>query len=230
MVFENTPVVKSSKTLPDWWKQLPRSKIDFVETPDQLYVPNHKTISNMRNCYGFLEFYKKGLVIENWTDLAIKITKDNYKYYCTTGERPAEHNREQYGKGFKNYHHIKLASPWHFKEKTGVQFLFVESSWSLEDYDFKIVPGVVNFTWNTGTNINIMLPKKDAEYVIPVGLPLMHIIPLSDKTLEHKNHLVTSDELDKIISHSQSSLFGWRKMVSLKKRNEERKSECPFGS
>lgn len=225
-VYEFTPIVKTSKTVPKWWNNLnpfqPKFSFDDLNNKPRSEV-------NMRNCFGFVELYKKGVVLENWTDISIKTTKQDYRYFYRSGLQPEEHSRSEYGEGFRNYHHIKLCSPWIMKEKTGVQFLFLGAEWCLEDYDFKVPPGVLQFDFNVGTNVNIMLPAKENEYQIPIGFPLAHIIPLSEKRFSFKNHLVSENEFKNLKVHSSASFKGWRSITRLVKRNKDReKAKCPF--
>ena len=183
----------------------------------------------MKTCYGFVELFKRGLVIENWCDLAIKTFNNSseVKYIYSFGDNPVPHNKTQYGKGFPNHNHIKLISPWRFREKTGIKFHFAPMLWNLDSYDFIILTGILNFNINLDTNINIMLPKKDNEYIIKIGTPLIQIIPLSESEIIQKNHLITYEEYNQIAKVNKS-YYGWRGIDKIMKRNNERKSKCPF--
>ena len=74
-----------------------------------------------------------------------------------------------------------------------------------------------------------MFPKNDNEFVINIGQPLVQLIPITEKKLNFKNHLIDKNEYDKIhISSEKWSFYGWRKVLQLRKRNKER-GTCPFG-
>ncbi|NOT63707.1 MAG: hypothetical protein HOP19_26130, partial [Acidobacteria bacterium] len=137
--YTYTPIVEAMKTLPDWWKRLPPS------TPlKEMSEENCDT--TMRSCYGFVELYKKSAVIENWTELRITVDPVNgYTPFVTNGHPPVEHPEQQYKGGFKNYFHAKLVSPWLLKAKSCIDFMFVGAECALEDIDWKILPGVMNF-------------------------------------------------------------------------------------
>lgn len=226
-IFQQTPIVRASKVFPDWWKDLPTPKLNFNYDNTEYVSPS--TDSNMRNCFGFLELYKRGIIIESWCDLHIKSSKEEIRYFYSNGKSPGSHNRSQWGEGFKNYHHLKLHSPWFFQEKTGINFLFFGAEWHLEDYDFKIVPGLIRYDLTAGTNVNMMIPAKDTEYFIPMGKPLVHIVPLSDKKIVLKNHLVTTEEFNRKAIQVGGSWHGWRSSIELIYRNRKRNSRCPFG-
>lgn len=220
-IHEYTPIVRASQALPEWWKKLPRNKIEYNFATED-YPSSNIT---MKHCYGFLELYKRGVILESWCDVAVKTTDKNVEFFNSNGEKPISHLRHQWGESFKNYQHLKLISPWIFKEKTGEHFLFMGAEWSLEAYNFKVVPGVVNYDWNTGTNVNLMIPNN-TQFEIPMGQPLAHIIPLSNKELVVKNHLVDSFEYSKVTKISARSFYGWKTIKKLNDRNKERK--CPF--
>jgi hypothetical protein len=223
-VYQYAPIVRASKTFPEWWKNLPSvGPLKMVNGKFDIH-------NNMKKCYGFIELYKRGAVLENWADTHVRVSPETYDYYTTIGETPNVHSPEEYKGGFQNYHHMKLMSPWHFKEKTGLHFLFMGTEWNNE-LPYKVLPGVVEYKNVTGTHVNVMLPKyKDVyEFDFKLGQPLAHIIPLNDDVdVEFKCHLVTLLELNTKILRGSISFEGMRRLVQLDNRNEERKSKCPF--
>lgn len=222
--YKYVPIVKASKTIPEWWKKLPRHRPKFDHSKDFSDITRGK---NMRTCYGFLDFYKRGVVIENWADLSVKVTEESYTYFYSNGAEPKQHPRHQYGEGFKKWHHMKLVSPWWFRETSGKPFIFVGADYCLEDYLFKVLPGVVEFKMNHATNPNCMIPAMVHQFEIPIGAPLLHIIPMVEGELIIRNHLVSLEEIKNIQTNTGASFFGWRSIDKLIKRNETRK--CPFG-
>jgi hypothetical protein len=221
--YEYTPIVRASKTIPDWWKKL--EHVGPLKKENGVYDIEN----NMKNCYGFVELYKRGAVIENWCDIYLNVSQEGYEYYKSYGIAPQQHRREEYKGGFENYHHIKLISPWHFREKTGMHFLFMGAEWAIE-YPVKVLPGVVQYRDNCGTHINMMLPKyhESYDFTLKLGQPLAHIIPLNDDVkVEFKNHLLTEEELKKEMRFGGLSLDGMRGVTDIVKRNNARK--CPFG-
>ena len=220
VAYEFAPLVKATKTFPNWWKKLPANHVSDIDYS--------LTKLNMKTCYGFLELYKRSIVVQNWNDFHFKITPDNgYHWQKSSGPEPQEHPPAQYENGFKNYYHSKLVNPWSVREKTGKHFLFTGSTWSLENYDFLIPPGMLEFSVNSSLNVNIFIPKKKEPYsfFLPIGKPLVHLIPLQEKfKLDIRSHLVTEQELRKI-HFGPSTLRGMKTLLGLK--NEQKK--CPFG-
>lgn len=218
--FEYAPIIRGSKAFPSWWTKLP------LIGPDDINYDLTK--KNMRNCYGFLELYKRSIILPSWADMRFKVTpNDGYSWIKSSGPDPEEHAKAQYEGGFSDYYHSKLSSPWFLKEKSDIKFLFTEATWNLENYDFVMPPGILEFGINSATNVNILIPKKKSEYsfFIPTGKPLVHLIPIADNLkIEIKNHLVTPTEMYKI-SPVPSTLRGIFPLIESKKRQPK----CPFG-
>ena len=225
-VYEYTPIVRATKTYPDYWKELPNSNF-YLEKNNEGILTN-KSIQNLKNCAGLLDFFKKGISIRHWTDMYIETSEEKYDYYLSSCKLPEQHARDQIGKGFENYHHIKLISPWYFREKSGVNFSWIGSEWNLDQYDFKILPAVINFRVNHATNINIMMPKRDSKFTVPVGQPLVTLIPLVDKEVIIKNHLVSESEFI-IPTPAQMYFYGWKTCNKLLQKSEKSDKICPFG-
>lgn len=227
-VYEYAPLTRAVDAVPEFWKSLPNPDPSyFVDDRGTFRVERHSTL---KNCYGFIELYKRGFVLENWSAIAVMVEKNGYKYYYADLDNPQSHPLEQFGNGFNGFFHLKLISPWLIREKTGVKFHFGPTSWSHEKYDFVMPPGVLDFKMNHAAHVNILLrPRPDPyQFVIEFGEPLAHIIPLTDKKIELKNHLVDQLEYDRLKIHTANSFMGWRKVVKLMDRNEQR-GKCPFG-
>lgn len=223
-VYNYTPIVKASKTIPDWWKELPNYEFRLKRDSEKVFV--NDSVQNLKNCYAFLELFHNAISIRHWADIYIETSESNFNYFVSSGQLPESHSIKQIGKGFINYHHLKLSSPWVFREKEGIKFSWFGAQWNLDNYDFAVLPGVINFKINHGTNINLMIPKQKNEYVIPAGLPLVNLIPLTEKKIVVKNHLVSSDEFQKYYYDPLSKYFhGWRTAKKLL----ENEKKCPFG-
>jgi hypothetical protein len=223
--FEYAPIVQTRKTLPDWWKNLPN--LHFASK----FPPSFE--NNMKTCYGFNELYKRGFVLESWSDYKIQVRQDSYEYYYSNFEAPVEHGRVQFEGSFNNHFHLKLNSPWFIREKKGVHFAFIGAEWALDNYDFKVLPGIVEFRHTSQTNVNIMLIKKPDPYIIDIkmGQPLAQLIPLRDDlNYEYKIHLITREEYNKFFPKASGAHFaGVRSPIQLGKRNDKREqSKCPF--
>jgi hypothetical protein len=215
--------------MPEYWKTLENpGPITGIREDGGYFVERHSTI---KNCRGLIELYKRGFIVENWSDISILVEQEGFRFYFSDLEHPKSHPKEQFGTSFKDFHHIKLMSPWLVKEKTGVMFHGAPTLWSHEKFDFIMPQGVLDFKKNHAVNLQILLRKKPKpyEFTIEFGQPMMHFIPISEKKMELKTHLVDYPEFEKMKLHPANSFWGWRKIDKLVKRNEEREGKCPFG-
>jgi hypothetical protein len=229
-VYEYAPVVRAIRAVPDFWKALPNpDPYSGFNDDGTLFVRRDSTL---KNCLGFIELYKRGFIIENWSAIHLFVEQEGFRFYNADLDMPQSHPKSQLGEGFKYFHHLKLISPWLLREKTGVNFVCIPTTWSHEKYDFAMPSGVLDFKLNHAVNINIMLRiyQQPYETTIEFGHPLVHFIPLSEHHLEVKNHLVDQLEYDKLKIHPANSFMGWRRIHKLVRRNEERNNgKCPFG-
>lgn len=196
------PVEKSNKFVPDWWKQIPSIVPAVGKNPE---VPIQRP--TIKKCPGFFNLYNLGFMIPLWSDIAIKTEesgKCSYDYSVSMRApdiAPGEfHSPMQLNYNFKDFIHFKFVSPWLFREKTGVKFLFSEPSWNMENHLNKlhVLPGIADFKTQNASNINVFLPKTDNYFVLEAGTPLVQLIPISEKSIELEIHEVGEEEYRRI--------------------------------
>jgi hypothetical protein len=216
---------KASRFFPNWWKGVP-STINEVTNGGMVVERD-----SIRNCVGFIEWYKRGFVIPLWSDLVLETFDDgSYSYQFAARQSPeiTTHSPSQYGYAINDVIHCKIEPPWRFQEKTGVYFACVEPKWNYLDRDITmdILPGTVEFQINVSANVNVFFPKADQKMFFKHGDPLYHIIPLSEHELELKTHLVSEAEYEKLNSWS-GYVMKFRKNYLAKKKLLNG-SGCPF--
>ena len=201
------PVAKASSFIPKWFTDTPPHYNHTSEHGAQYKVPT------IKRCIGLQDLYKQGFIIPLWSDVTLTIKGDgNYAWMWADKSTVANsHAREQYSKGFNKLLHLKIHSPWIFQEKTGVNFLWNQPTWSQLDLLSSIFtpPAIVNYKYQIGTNINIFFPNTKANIDIVAGQPMAHIIPLSESPIEIKTHVISDNEMRKkaIIYNSSSSFL-----------------------
>jgi hypothetical protein len=235
--YKFTPIVKASKAKPDWYDKVLSPKTSNTKWPqyktdENGYINFDWTLSNrtLKSCPGFHDLYSKGFILENWCDFAVNVIETGITYHYSNGKAPIIHNNDQVEPGFLNHHILKLHSPWIIQTKEDVQFLLTGAQWSLEKFNFHVLPGIVNFHHQTGSNVFITL-RKDVhdQFVIPMGQPLAQFVPLTDKKIKIHNHVVTEEELKTKTYNVTGTSMGWRRTKALVVRNKKRESKCPFG-
>jgi hypothetical protein len=192
-IHEFFPIELATNFYPAWWKSLESS---MKNTNDMGMVVPAPTI---KRCDGIIELYKKGFILPLWSDLIVETTNAGefrYQYSSFENLPIVNHTHAAMGGAFNKFVHMKIQSPWILEEKSGVKFLWQQPSWnSFETLnDLHILPGIVNYKDQGGTHINALISKKNNRLELMANQPLVHIIPVSDRPVIVKNHIVTHDE------------------------------------
>jgi hypothetical protein len=195
-VYEYFPLQAAKSFVPEWWKRIP----GYLELPNSVGI-KIKT-PTMKTCSGFIDLYSQGFIMPLWADLVFETkSSGEYAYQFSNPESAMNnHMSSQFGNQLGNLIHLKIISPWYLKEKSGIKFLLTQPTWNhIKDLnDITIPPGIVNFQSQVVSNVNMFVPAKDARYEIKNNTPLMHIIPLTDDSIEIKHHLVDDKEFNRL--------------------------------
>jgi hypothetical protein len=197
-VYNNHPVQRSINYLPQWWKDLPSDPKTHNEHVG--YVRG----TNMKKCPGFIEYFNKGITIPLWCDLAVTSDQKNIAWQFVSKNFAADiHGSIQSNNAF-NYHHLKLLSPWTIKCKEQIYFLVTESFWnSALDTNFKnnvhCCHGLLEFKHNNASNVNLFFNKVQARYELEAGIPIVQLMPLTEKKIIIRNHHLDPIEASKLI-------------------------------
>lgn len=231
IVHELFPIKPIRDDIPDWFKKLPKSYEIHVNKKvlGEVYTDS----PTIRSCNGINNYYSKGIAIPLWSDLTMLVHKEGFSYYFTDGiSIVTSHPPFQHGNNFQNLGHIKIESPWRFKEKTGVHFIMTEPFYNNNKIlgKYFTAPGILEFKYQHATNINTFFPikenKKEDQVKFQAGDTLAHLIPLSDKNIKIKNHLVTDVEYEKLNVGFNYSSNTYYKNKNIRIQNEKK---CPFG-
>lgn len=220
------PIEKTAKFIPDWFKNLP-STIE-AENKYGLKIP----FSTIKSCPGFLDLYKQGFIIPLWSDFIIETNNDAWRLQFANIKYNVEsHHSNQLSSDFYEYHHVKLISPWTFREKTGVNFIFMNPMWNQVNNwkDYYIVPGNINFKYQNSSNVNMFFPKVESKLHLKVNTPLIHVIPLSDHKIDIKIHIISEADHEKTFAKYQDPCTFLKKYYYNKNIIDETEKKCPFG-
>lgn len=197
-VFNYFPIQETKKTFPKWLKTLKKSYFNSVE--DCLYT--------VKNCPAFVDYFLTGFTLPLWSDLALTVGKngtDAYRWqYSDCRSQIDFHSLDQMGLDIKDYQHFKLLSPWVFSCSEDINFLWSRPSWRFGDMPetVQILDGVVNYKINAATHINMLVKKteKNQNILLSAETPMAHIIPLTERKIVLKTHLVTEEVMNSIMS------------------------------
>jgi hypothetical protein len=187
-VYDFAKIDYAVKFIPEWWKQTPR----LVEG---------KNKPTIKSCPGFVDFYKKGIAIPSWFELEITVfEKDNKNFYSWESSNKDVHTDNshevcQFDKfAGINGQNLKITSPWAFKTKENISFVWSQPTWNLRNLlcNFTLLPANIEFKYQHGTHINYLILNNETEktFNIPALTPLAMLHGLTEKEIKIKNHLV----------------------------------------
>lgn len=179
---------------------------------NRAYVYNYAPVQNTskittkrgkHGCPGHNNNLKAGVTIPLWCDLNLKVgTREDPWWEYQFSDKMSElgaHTFEQLGQSKEDENNLalKIMSPWAFTCDEDIPFLFVGEQMQLLKYNvLEIMQGIIDFKYQASTNVNFIVHLKDkpVELDLPFLLPILKLIPFTEKKIKVVNHLV-SDEL-----------------------------------
>ena len=194
----DNPPAKPSSFIPDWWRRLP-SSID-MSSPSGVTIQ----MPTMRNCTGFMDLHRYGVMIPLWCDINVKIANGKFAWHSASQfdnhSHVATHPEWHYGGHYKELVHFKFVPPWRFREKTGVRFGLAGYPWVFADKfpNIHVLNGVAEFRSQPTAQFNCFAVKRESEYQynFEAGTPLLHLLPLTTLDVVPRVHVVSESEFD----------------------------------
>lgn len=191
--FVNTfsPIEKSSKFIPKWWKKTPKSSMTITE--------NNKIIQNLttKNCPGIIGTFQNGYIVPMWCELLMRVENDRWIYqFSDTMSSIHEHSNDQMIDFHPNYHIVKISTPWMISTSTDVNLIFLDPFYHFPKERNYYVPYGISPLIDKNFKINcfLFIKKEKKEIFIPHGTPLLHIIPITEKKIKFKTEVVKNEE------------------------------------
>jgi hypothetical protein len=203
--------------LPKWYKDSPLNTTKNPRKSDQDYT--------IKACVPFLDSFRSGYIFELWTDLeVIKTKEDGRNFVWGQKEYPLIKTRSEEFHGQmpslpNNFGpQITLSHPLYIKTPPGYSVL-ITNPFNQFDKPLTFLSGIID------TDIHPLFPgnmpfmlDKDFEGVIPIGTPLIQIIPFKrDEWIskENKNLIIEGNRAAKF---SQAKFFGWYRYNAFSKK------------
>jgi len=223
-VFKYFPIDYAEEFYPKWWKDLPKPKLNYdVMSPEK----------NMKTCPGFIKHYKKGFILPMWSDLMIQTNNEfkEYRYQFSDEMSSCEsHENEQFRGFYENSINVKIGSPWLIESEKNIFFTVLPAFWNhAEPLDYKIAIGTVDYYHQHVSHINTFIDGTK-NILIPVGQPMTHTIPLTDRDILINREIISEKEwksakwTNKIEPRRMSFFNDFNKF----KKEKYKKSKCPF--
>lgn len=194
----------ASKFKPRWWYDVP--------TEGEIILPSGIAVKNntIKRCRGFKDYYSNAaIVIPLWDSFILEFNDAGSRFSFAGNDSHMEYQIDiQRGPEYlKDFHQMKLSSPWRFKEKSGINFLFSQAFYNFKDpTKFIMPPAIVNYRYQAATEVNFFVRKPnegDVERLeLEAGHPLVHLTPMSEARVVVKTHVVSNEDLRKVESPS----------------------------
>lgn len=221
-IIKTAPIVPAIKNTPEWWRDLPA----YTEAPDVNY-PVH----TMKHCTGVVDYYAKSIALPLWSELQIEIDERNlYNWQFADMETVAHpHHANIQAPGFlSDYGHIKIISPWLFKTKEEISWVWSHPVYNFPDSnDIVSMPAVVNYKWQRSTNLNVFVNLKQPKKItLKPGQTMALMTPMSDRKVKVVRHLVSKEEFEQLFTGNR--VFTFYNTYNSRKNLVEKFKECPF--
>jgi hypothetical protein len=184
------PAVETRRIIPEWFKTCPKSGFNWSK-----FIPDR----TVRGCPGIINYINSGFVTPLWSDVNIKTNPEQIEWYSAKEDPNVFRYHETLiqSPGFYNNQFIlNTMSPWRIqKRKQDIKIISVFAQYHhSKSLPYSLMQGTVNTKMTTALNFFIAFPKTSATYELKAGDIFIQYIPLSDKQLVIKNHLVSKQE------------------------------------
>lgn len=223
--YELFPLEQANKNMPPWWKFTPtftRMNGDFFDT------------STIKSCRGVIESYQNAISIPMWSDLAVQVNDKNTRtiqfQWADYQSQCESHHQFQWETWIDplQWGHMKIISPWMIHTKDDVRFMMVDPVMNRTNFqDYTFLHGAIDFKHNHSCNVNTMVSFGDTvrDFKLTAGTTLALLVPLSEREVVVKTHLVNKEEYDR----KKIKMFTFNGIYQANRKLAEKKSKCPFG-
>lgn len=222
---EVLPITKLSKSLPDWWRNLPMT-IDTPgpPRPDPRMPPRPLKQITAKHCYAMQEVFKTGYGIPLWADYTISMTPDGRAHAHALGKgKPGDqHGVPQFtGMLSQNSVHFKFHSPWWLIADRPMHFWMCHPFYHQRDpFRFHTMPGAVEYQNQHSTNVNVILPRPnqptDVEFA--AGEMIVYLIPMGEERIDLTVEEVSDADIDRV---NYTKYITLRPLLFNRKRNRQ---------
>jgi hypothetical protein len=220
VIFDHYQISKASDFIPEWFKNAPK------EYDDNIYKS-----STIKRCIGVNKNLTSGFILPMWSQLSIKIRNQQYQWQFSDMKTQCKIHDPLQWNFFVNpneYGHIKIESPHLITSKHEINFLYTKSFWHSKLNNNLLIPsGIVDYKYQHGTHLNMFInTKENNDIFIDQNDPIIQIIPLTEKNIKLKYHLISDEEFRN--KNNLSRFFTHNYQIS-KNLIDKKEKKCPFG-
>jgi hypothetical protein len=176
------PATASSSNIPDWYRDLPK----YINNDKSFKKYENTNNLTVKSCLPVVDSFTMGYTIQLYCDVQVTRPNGNIQFdwnFATNEIQPPVTVRPENDQkvGWKNIYGYEELSfnwmpQWSIKTPKGYSSFFVHPL-NRPDLPFYTLDGVIDTdSWGVAGNHPFLL-KKDWEGIIPVGTPIIQIIP-----------------------------------------------------
>jgi hypothetical protein len=191
---EYFPIDYAQKFVPNWWKKIPSKLYEPSEegVPEEIAKRRSKLLPTMKRCPGFIEHYKRGIILPMWMEIELVVSKGDIDATCSFGD-PNEtfsfHPSHQYGSflDVRKWLHVKIDSPWVISTDKPLNFVYAQPHYNFQDLNNKLfIPNSYDeYQIQHSTEIQMFVNvERDGVINFRPGMPMVHKIPLTEKKIK----------------------------------------------
>lgn len=191
-IKDNSPITEASKVIPSW----------FASMPSEYLVDGFIPSSTVKKCPAIVKNITTGLIMPLWADLAIKVENGQYSWHFANDSCGAEIHPSNQWAAYKDptqYGHLKLISPWKFKTKEDISFIWQQPYLHKLNANIEVMQGIDSYKYFYGTTVNCFLNlQHNYNMLLRHNTPLVQLIPLTEKKVIVENIVVSAEEMKKL--------------------------------
>ena len=213
------PIVPSSKFIPPWWKNTPKSHFNFDE---------FKAIRTVKGCSGIIETFKNGYILPLWSDLAFSHSNEkDWKYqFADQMSTITPHINNQFQNFYTDHSFFKMDVPWLIETSENIKILTLDPFYLTNEPKPYVVPyGFLNTTMVLPLNFFLFV-KKNQQYnhlLLKAGTPLLQIIPITEKPIKFTTEVLSERECKLKFNKTRLYTFAHSGLNSIKILNDRKK-------
>tara|TARA_R110001606_G_C15261338_1_gene638472 strand:- start:77 stop:805 length:729 start_codon:yes stop_codon:yes gene_type:complete len=197
-----TEPIPAKKAIPDWYKNM-NKELSGIRLVDDGSVLKPNQSMSIKACPPIQDYLCTGYILPNITDLWMSYfgkREDGPEYggVPTLDFNYIElHTPEQVeGSNIQGQDVYKILSPWMIKTPPGYSCLFLKP-YFLDTKGINIIPAVVDTDIFHTVNFPFVFESTGKEELIPLGTPLVHVIPFKRESWKKEMVKITDDEYRK---------------------------------
>jgi len=205
-VAEAFPIIEAKNYKPDWTKSAIKDLSERKNKKDFHYDTGRFT--HVSYCPGIFDLFKTGYIVPMWYDVNIKTEKNkpgfswevadknfgalsDMKFIDTHNEKITDFIPKR--KGTSNSI-VKINTPWNVIVPEGLKLLCLPLNYP-DHYDYESTTGLLDPSQSSELNVQMNWNVENGERLIKAGTPLMHVIPLSEKTFNFEVRTANDKDL-----------------------------------